>query len=148
MSDTRHTSSDTPAGAQAREPERTGWTGWITFAGAMMMMLGVFQSIAGLAALFNDDYYHVRPNGLVLHVNYTTWGIVHLLLGITIFLSGLGVLTGNVLARTVGVVLAMLSAVVNLTYVAAQPAWALTIVAVDVVVIYSLVVHGSEMREY
>jgi hypothetical protein len=48
----------------------------------------------------------------------------------------------------VGVVLAMLSAVVNLTFVAAQPAWALTIVAVDVVVIYSLVVHGSEMREY
>ncbi len=147
MSDTRYTSSDTPAGAEARPRERTGWTGWITFAGAMMMMLGVFQAIAGLAALFNDDYYRVRPNGLVLHVNYTTWGIVHLLLGITIFLSGLGVLTGNVMARTVGVVLAMLSAVVNLTFVAAQPAWALTIVAVDVVVIYSLVVHGSEMRE-
>lgn len=147
MSDTRYTSSDTPAGAEAREPERTGWTGWITFAGAIMMLLGVFQSIAGLAALFNSDYYHVRPNGMVLHVNYTVWGIVHLLLGITIFLSGLGVLTGNVLARTVGVVLAMLSAVVNLTFVAAQPAWALTIVAVDVVVIYSLVVHGSEMRE-
>jgi hypothetical protein len=147
MSDTRYTSSDTPAGAHAREPERTGWTGWITFAGAMMMMLGVFQAIAGLAALFNDDYYRVRPNGLVLHVNYTTWGIVHLLLGIGVFLAGLGVLSGNVLARTVGVVLAMLSAIVNLTFVAAQPAWALTIVAVDVVVIYSLVVHGSEMRE-
>src|ERR1700712_4140544 len=147
MSGTRSTSSDTPAGAQAREPERSGWTGWVTFAGAIMMLLGVFQSIAGLAALFHHGYYHVRPNGLVLHVNYTTWGVVHLLLGVAIFLSGLGVLTGNVLARTVGVVLAMLSAVVNLTFVAAQPVWSLTLIAVDVVVIYSLIVRGSEMRE-
>jgi hypothetical protein len=146
MSDTRHTDSDTPAGAQPRQPERTRWTGWITFAGAMMMMLGVFQSIAGLAAIFNEDYYRVGPNGLVLHVNYTTWGIVHLLIGVAVFLSGLGVLSGNVLARMVGVVLAGLSAVVNLAFVAAQPGWALTIIVVDIVVIYALIVHGSEMQ--
>jgi hypothetical protein len=147
MSDTRSTHSDTPAGAEPRAPERTGWTGWITFAGAMMIMLGIFQSIAGLAALFNSDYYHVRPNGMVLHVNYTVWGIVHLLIGVAIFLSGIGVLSGNALARGVGVVLAMLSAVVNMTFIPAQPAWALTIVTVDVFVIYSLVVHGAEMRD-
>jgi hypothetical protein len=147
MSDTRSTHSDTPAGAEPRVPERTGWTGWITFAGAMMIMLGIFQSIAGLAALFNADYYHVRPNGMVLHVNYTVWGIVHLLIGVAIFLSGIGVLSGNALARGVGVVLAMLSAVVNMTFIPAQPAWALTIVTVDVFVIYSLVVHGAEMRD-
>jgi len=147
MSDTRYTNSDTPAGAEPRAPERTGWTGWITFAGAMMILLGIFQAITGLVALFNDDYYHVRPNGMVLHVDYTVWGIVHLLIGVTVFLAGLGVLTGNTLARGIGVVLAMLSAVVNMTYVAAQPAWALTIVAVDVFVIYALVVHGAEMRE-
>lgn len=147
MSDTRSTHSDTPAGAEPRAPERTGWTGWITFAGAMMIMLGIFQAIAGLAALFNADYYHVRPNGMVLHVNYTVWGIVHLLIGVAIFLSGIGVLSGNALARGVGVVLAMLSAVVNMTFIPAQPAWALTIVTVDVFVIYALVVHGAEMRE-
>jgi hypothetical protein len=147
MSDTRSTRSDTPVGAEPRPPARSGWTGWITFAGAMMIMLGIFQAIAGLAALFNEDYYRVAPNGLVLHVNYTVWGIVHLLLGVTIFLSGLGVLSGNALARGVGVVLAMLSAVVNMTFIPAQPAWALTIVTVDVFVIYALVVHGAEMRD-
>jgi hypothetical protein len=147
MSDTRSTHSDTPVGAERRPPARSGWTGWITFAGAMMIMLGIFQAIAGLAALFNDDYYRVRPNGLVLHVNYTVWGIVHLLIGVAIFLSGIGVLSGNALARGVGVVLAMLSAVVNMTFIPAQPAWALTIVTVDVFVIYALVVHGAEMRD-
>jgi len=84
---------------------------------------------------------------MVLHVNYTVWGIVHLLIGVAIFLSGIGVLSGNALARGVGVVLAMLSAVVNMTFIPAQPAWALTIVTVDVFVIYSLVVHGAEMRD-
>jgi hypothetical protein len=149
MSDTRAptTTGDTPAGAEARVPHRTRWTGWIAFAAFLMLMLGFFQGITGLAAIFNEDYYRVGPNGLVLEVDYTVWGLVHLALGVAVFLSGLGVLNGNVVARTVGVVLAGLSALANLAFVAAEPGWALTIVTVDVLVIYALIVHGHEMRD-
>ena len=61
-------------------------------------------------AIFDDGFYHVRPAGLVVNVDYTVWGWTHLLLGVVIILAGVGVLAGNILARTVGVILAGFSA--------------------------------------
>ena len=127
-------------------PRRTHWTGLVGFAAFMMMMLGVFQAIEGLAAIFNDEFYAVAPSGLVINVDYTVWGWVHLLLGIGIFLAGIGVLSGNVMGRTVGVILAGLSAVVNLAFAQAAPVWAAIIITIDVFVIYALIVHGREME--
>lgn len=132
--------------SRATYEEQTGWTGWIVFAGIMMIMLGSFQAIEGLVALFRDTYYIVRPEGLVLSVDYTTWGWTHLLLGILIAVSGAGVLVGNIAARTVGVILALISAVVNLLFLAAYPVWSTIVITVDVLVIYALTVHGREMR--
>jgi hypothetical protein len=141
-------------GAQAaflREPARYGsdtddWSGWITFAGIMMILLGVFQLIEGLVALFSPTYYLVGSEGLVLSFSYGAWGWVHLLLGVVVVVSGLGVLVGNLLARIVGVVLAVVSAVLNLAFISAYPVWSMIVIAVDVLVIYALTVHGREMR--
>jgi hypothetical protein len=124
----------------------TGWTGWIRFAAFMMLLNGVIGFIEGLMALINDEYYHVTASGLVLNVDYTVWGIVHLFLGAAIFLSGIGVLSGNLAARTVGVLLAGVNAVVALIFIQAAPVWGVLVVLVDVLVIYALTVHGSEMR--
>jgi hypothetical protein len=128
-------------------PRRTHWTGLVGFAAFMMMMLGVFQAIEGLAAIFNDEFYAVAPSGLVVNVDYTVWGWVHLLLGIAIFLAGIGVLSGNVMGRTVGVILAGLSALANLVFIEAHPLWSVVIITVDVLVIYSLTVHGRELKD-
>ncbi|WP_244524429.1 DUF7144 family membrane protein [Trujillonella endophytica] len=125
----------------------TGWTGWVVFAGVIMIMLGFFQAIQGLVAIFDDGFYHVTESGLVIDVDYTVWGWVHLLLGITIFAAGIGVLGGNMLARIVGVGLAGLSALVNLTFIEAYPVWSVIIITVDVLVIYALTVHGRELRD-
>ena len=63
-----------------------------------------------MVALFDDTYYLVGQDGLVVSVDYTVWGWVHLLLGVLLLASGAGVMTGNLAARTVGVILAGLSA--------------------------------------
>jgi hypothetical protein len=127
-------------------PPPTGWTGWVVFASAMMFLLGCFQAVQGLVAIFDDGFYHVTEGGLVVDVDYTAWGWTHLLLGVLIIISGAGVLTGNLAARTVGVVLAGLSALVNLAFIEAYPVWSVMIITLDVLVIYALVVHGREMR--
>ena len=142
--------STTGAGASrsaypaATEP--TGWTGWIVFAGFMMIMLGVIGVIQGLVGIFDDGYFLVRPDGLVVNVDYTAWGWFHLLLGIVVGLTGIGVMVGNIVARTMGVILALLSAVVNLLFIPAYPIWSIIVITVDVLVIYALTVHGREMR--
>ena len=72
MTDTPHTRSDSASADYASDrPEVTGWVGWVAFAGIMLIMLGIFQAIEGFVAIFDDGYYLVRPNGLVVNVDYT-----------------------------------------------------------------------------
>ena len=124
----------------------TGWTGWVAFASTMMVLLGTFQAVEGLVAIFDDGYYRVTQSGLVLSVDYTAWGWAHLLLGLLIVLAGIGVMAGNVAARTVAVILAGLSAIANILFIEAYPLWSMIVITVDVLVIYALTVHGHEMK--
>ncbi len=133
-------------GTYENDSDQSGWAGWLAFASFMMFMVGSFQVIQGLIALFNDDYYVVRESGLVVNVNYNAWGTVHLILGILLILCGAGVLTGNIVARSVGVLLAGLSALANMAFISAYPVWSLIVIAIDVFVIYALTVHGGELR--
>lgn len=126
-----------------REP--TGWVGWIWFAGIMMMIAGGLQAIHGLVAAINDEWV-VWGNRGSLYLDLSTWGWVNLIIGVIVFLSGLGVLSGNVLARFVGVVLAAISLVANFLFLPAYPIWAIVVITVDLLVIYALTVHGREAR--
>jgi hypothetical protein len=83
-----------------------------------------------------------RPTG---RADYTVWGWVHLMVGVLAALIGVGLLTGNMVARGAAVGLASFSALASLTVVAATPAWSVIIIAVDVLVIFAIVVHGGEL---
>jgi len=111
----------------------------------MMVLLGILQVIEGFVAIFDDGYYRVAPSGLVVSIDYTAWGWTHLLLGLLIVAGGVGLLSGNVAARTVAVVLAGLSSILNLLFMAAHPVWSIIVIAVDVLVIYAVTVHGREL---
>ena len=150
MTDTGSRSSTTRSAGTGYPPtskERTGWTGWIYFASSMMFLLGALAFVQGLVGIFDDGYYAVTEKGLVVNIDYTVWGWVHLVLGLLILVSAGGVLSGNVAARTVGVVLALLSTVVNMVFLTATPIWSTIVNALDVLVIYALTAHGGEMRD-
>ncbi len=142
-----------PGGAPESRPlnvqptEMTGWVGWIAFAGVMMVLLGTFHAIQGLVALFQDEYFLVAKSGLTVHVDYTAWGWTHLILGIIIALAGFALFTGKVWARAVGVVIVMISAVVNIGFLAAYPIWSVLMIAIDILVIWALIVHGAELEQ-
>jgi len=127
--------------------EVSGWAGWIGFAAVMMVLLGTFHIIQGLVALFQDEYFLVGQSGLTVHVDYTAWGWIHIIAGIVVLAAGFGLFTGRYWARTIGVLLALVSAVVNVGFLAAYPIWSTMMIAVDILVIWALTVHGSELRE-
>jgi hypothetical protein len=124
----------------------SGWAMWAAFAGVIMIMVGSLHGITGLVALFNDDYYVVRPSGLVINLDYTAWGWAHLLMGVLIVAAGCGAIVGQTWARAVGVLLAVVSAVTNMLFIAAYPLWSIIVITLDVVVIYALIVHGRELK--
>lgn len=124
----------------------TAWAGWASFAGIMMMMVGAFQIIEGLTALFNQNYLLVKSSGLVVHINIAAWGWVHLIIGVVAVGAGFAVMYGRMWGRVIGIAMAGLSAIVNLAFIAAYPLWAMTIITVDGLVIYALAVHGGELK--
>jgi hypothetical protein len=125
--------------------ETTGWVDWGIFGATMMILGGILNIIHGLVALLNDDWA-VWTNSGSVYFDLTTWGWVHVLVGALVILAGAAVLTGNVLARTVGVILAGLSLVANFAYIPVQPLWALTVITLDALVIWALTAHGRELR--
>src|SRR5687768_1398397 len=84
-------------------PANTGWAGWVRFAAFLMILNGALQALQGFAALVNPDYYRVTSSGLAVSIDYSAWGWIHLTIGVALFVSGMGVLSGNLLARIVGV---------------------------------------------
>jgi hypothetical protein len=125
----------------------TAWVGWISFAGIMMVLLGTFHAIQGLVALFNDDYFLVGRSGLVVNLDFTAWGWTHLIAGVVVAVAGCCVFMGQMWARVVGTVVAVLSAIINLAFLAAYPIWSMIMIALCVVVILALTVHGSDVKE-
>jgi hypothetical protein len=124
----------------------TAWVGMILFAGVMLVLLGSFQVIEGIVAIVRSDYYLVTNGGLVFTFDYTAWGWIHLILGIIAVLTGIGMLMGQSWARYVGIAIAALSAFANMAFLPAYPVWSTIVIAVDVLIIYALAVHGRAMR--
>jgi hypothetical protein len=124
----------------------SGWVGWVVFGGVIMLMVGAFQAVMGLVALFNDSYFVVTRTGLLLTVDYTTWGWIHLTLGVLVVIAGFCVFVGQTWARVVGIILGVVSAIANVGFLAAYPIWSTIVITLDVVVIYALAVHGQEMK--
>lgn len=133
-----------PSGETYREP--SGWVGWIYFASVMMILAGALNAMHGIVAIVNDEWV-VWGNRADLYLDLTQWGWIHLGVGIALVLAGIGVLSGNILARAVAVLLAGLGVMANFLYIPAYPVWALTIIAINVFVIYALTAHGGEMRQ-
>jgi len=134
------------AAGRARE-ETSGWAvGFILFAAIMMIMAGIFQALDGLVALFNDTFY-VTTRNYTFQFDVTTWGWIHLILGIVVALAGWGLLSGRTWARVVGITVAVLSAIANFLWLPYYPFWALIIIALDVLVIWAIAAHGGQLRQ-
>ena len=128
--------------------EPSGWgVGWSVFAAVMMIMAGIWQGLAGLIAIFENEFY-VATRDYLFQFDVTTWGWIHLGVGVVVGLAGLGLLAGQTWARVVGIILAVLSAIASFLFIPYYPFWSMLIIAVDVFVIWALAAHGRELKSY
>lgn len=132
-------------GSASRQPE-TGWVGWIVFAAVFMVTIGALNAIQGLAALFRDEAYWVTLGGDVLVFDVTAWGWIHLIFGILLVVVGVLLMQGSTFARVVGIALVALNLMAQFSWSTLYPFWSLTVMAIDVLIIYALVVHGGELK--
>ena len=118
--------------------------GWTAFAAFMMIMTGVWWVIAGLVALVNDDFF-VATRNYVFKFDATTWGWIHLIFGILVLLAGFALFRGEVWARTVGVIMALLATLIGFAWLPWYPLWAVLIIFASIFVVWALTAHGRDV---
>jgi hypothetical protein len=118
--------------------------GYAAFAGVVLIMVGFFQAVAGLAAIVDDTFYVVGRE-YVFQFDATTWGWIHLIIGVIVLLAGFGIFSGNVLARTVGVLAAAVSGLAAFMWLPWYPVWGVVIIALDIAIIWALTAHGRDL---
>jgi hypothetical protein len=122
---------------RSRETSSWGIAGSI-FAATVMMTVGIMQFVEGIVAVANGNKFYVHSQHYVFEFNATTWGWIHLILGVIMAVAGAFVFTGNLLARSVGITVAALSALANFAWLPHYPLWGLIVIAIDVLVIWAL----------
>jgi hypothetical protein len=124
----------------------TGWVGWGVFAAVVLIISGVIDAFHGLQALIGPDTaYFIGESGL-FSLDIQAWGWWHLISGLLLLLVGFALLSGATWARVIAIILVALNAVGQLTLMAAQPWLSIAVLALDVLVIYALTVHGRELK--
>jgi hypothetical protein len=118
--------------------------GFILFAAIMMIMSGVFQALQGLIAIFENEFY-VATRNYTFQFDATTWGWIHLLIGLVVAFAGWGLLSGRTWARAAAITLAVLSAIANFLFIPYYPFWSLLIITLDIFVIWAVAAHGREV---
>lgn len=116
----------------------SGWAmSGVAFAATMMLMIGAFHAIAGLAAILDDEYF-VRVRGYAFNLDITAWGWIHLVLGLAMVATGIGLFARQTWAGVIALFLVVLSAIDNFFFIPYAPFWSVLLIALDVWVIWAL----------
>jgi hypothetical protein len=127
----------------------TRWTGWIGFAGCLMVIIGGIDFFEGLIAIIRGEYFAVTPNQIIVF-DTTTWGWITLLWGIVVLLAGFGLLSRAGWARWFAIVVGSITFFEQLGFVgnSQYPLWALTVLFLTAMVLWALMVHWDDAGEY
>ncbi|AGM04053.1 hypothetical protein AB0E55_39680 [Amycolatopsis keratiniphila] len=140
---TAGTGPSSPPEHAARASRRSGW---VWFAASITIMAGLFTAVEGLVALFEQNYYLLGPSGLLVF-DLGAWGWIHLIVGVLAVFAGSALFTGAPWARVVTVLLAGFNALAQLVFLSAYPIWGVVVIALDVLVIWAVLVHGDETSD-
>lgn len=123
------------------------WGTWVAFAAVMLMLIGVFTVIAGLAAAFEDDFIVKAPfEGRILVVSTQVLGIIWIVLGIVKVMTGYAMIQGRTWARIFGIIFVFLNAVSAMAALGQQPFISLLLIALDVTILYALTVRWEAAK--
>ena len=122
--------------------------GWIGFAGILLLVVGSIDFMQGLIALFEDEYFVVTQSGYLV-VDLTAWGWIMLFWGVLLILAGVGLVGGQGWARWFAIVVVSLNFIAQLGFLgnSQYPLWSLTVMALNVIVLYALTARWSESVE-
>lgn len=130
--------STTPGYETVYDKPGSEWAGGIAvFGGCALATLGIFQFFQGLSAALDDDVF-VTTQEYVFKFDLTTWGWIHMIIGVVAIVTGAAIIAGKTWGFVLGIIVAVLSALTTFAFMPYYPLWALVILAFDIAVIWAL----------
>jgi hypothetical protein len=114
------------------------WSGWVVFAGIMLVVIGGLNMIQGFVALFKDDVYAVAGTDLVVSTNFTAWGIALLIWGGIMILAGLALFTAEEWARWFAIIVVVINLIGQFAFFSSFPLWSLIVIGLDAAILFAL----------
>lgn len=130
----------------AEEGRATGWSGWVVFAAFVMGVSGIFHIILGIAGVLSRNWY-LYDSGDVFLLDATAWGWSMIVGGALLILAAALLMEGKMLGRIIGGVIVLASLVANLSLLSVAPLWSVAVIVIDVLILYAIIVHGSELKQ-
>ena len=127
-------------------PESSAWTGWVIFAGFVLIVVGCINAIQGLVAIFKHTVYVLPSSQLVVTTDYKAWGWTLLIWGIIMALAGLGLFSGASWARWFAIFVVFINLIGQFALFPAFPLWSMVAIALDIFILFALTVRWSEAR--
>ncbi len=128
------------------ETTATGWVGWAFFASIMLFIAAAIDLFYGIMAIIGPNTAYFISSSGAASFNIALWGWWSLILGVVLLLAGVALLRGAMWARIFAAVVAGISAISHLMSLPAQPWWSIVVVAIDLLIIFAVTVHGRELR--
>jgi hypothetical protein len=125
--------------------EVTGWVGWLGFASFMLLFAGFFNIIEGVADRARQAVF-IHSSGDVWVLNYNKWGWINIAIGVLLIIAALSLVKGGVFGRVFSGLVVVVSMLAAATSIPIYPIWSVLILVVDALVLYSIVVHGHELK--
>ena len=117
-------------------------SGWLLFAGIMILIAGVLNVVYGIAAIDNSKFFVQDTKYIISDLN--AWGWITLIVGVLQLIAAVSIWRGGGFGMVVGMAVAMISAIVALLSIASYPLLSLAIFAIDVLIIYGLATYGGQ----
>ncbi|MFV1989143.1 MAG: hypothetical protein ACC652_00205 [Acidimicrobiales bacterium] len=127
------------------DSDYSSWAvGWSAFAGTVLIVGGIFQAMTGLVAIVDDNIY-LAGQEYVFELSTTSWGWSQLIWGLLVVFAGIGIFSGHVVGRTIGVIAAIVTALINFAWLPYYPIWGIIMIGISFAVIWALTVHGRDI---
>jgi hypothetical protein len=122
--------------------------GWKSFCGIMLLIVGFLNIIDGLVAITQSNQVKSQVNAqLPLFDNVKTWGWIVLIIGIIVLFAGFALMAGSTWGRVIGIIVASVNLIAQLAWLPHNTFWSLTMIAIDVIIIYGIAVHCGREEE-
>jgi hypothetical protein len=128
------------------EEKSSAWTGWVIFAGAVLLIVGCLNVIQGLAALLRDDVYLVTKSGLLVTTSYSYWGWALLIWGGLMILVALALFACNEAARWFAIAAVAVNVIIQFSWFPSYPLWSLVVIGLDAAILYALTAGWKDAK--